>query len=305
MVFEGEVKDGTGNIAGKKILTIYDDGKNLQPINPAIVWDLIPIDESDKSFEISKSQLEERKVKAQRFSIEVLEDYKKEISKERERQKEIKRKYGLKSLEHLIEELDGEILKLQERKEKGEKVDLVISNKSERKRQYEEAKRKLEKEIEQEVSLSISEPKFLGAIYIKPSSSESDDMVSSEEIEKIGMKIAMEYEKSQGREPEDVSKENLGYDIRSKGKNEIRYIEVKTRKDEGPVALTLNEKNYAERFKEQYWLYVVYNAVSNPELLIINNPAEKLKMQEKREVRFIITSEECKKKGMKALLKQA
>jgi hypothetical protein len=303
--FEGEVKDGTGNIAGKKIMAIYDDGKNLQPINPAIVWDLIPIDEPDKSFEISKSQLEERKVKAQKFSIEVLEDYKKEISKERERQKEIKRKYGLKSLEYLIEELDGEILKLQERKEKGEKVDLVISNKSERKRQYEEAKRKLEKEIEQEVSLSISEPKFLGAIYIKPSSSESDDMVSSEEIEKIGMKIAMEYEKSQGREPEDVSKENLGYDIRSKGKNEIRYIEVKTRKDEGPVALTLNEKNYAERFKEQYWLYVVYNAVSNPELLIINNPAEKLKMQEKREVRFIITSEECKKKGMKALLKQA
>jgi superfamily II DNA or RNA helicase len=299
--FEGEVKDGTGNIAGKKIMAIYDDGKNLQPINPAIVWDLIPIDEPDKSFEISKSQLEERKVKAQRFSIEVLEDYKKEISKERERQKEIKRKYGLKSLEYLIEELDEEILKLQERKEKGEKVDLVISNKSERKRQYEEAKRKLEKEIEQEVSLSISEPKFLGAIYIKPSSSESDDMVSSEEIEKIGMKIAMEYEKSQGREPEDVSKENLGYDIRSKGKNEIRYIEVKTRKDEGPVALTLNEKNYAERFKEQYWLYVVYNAVSNPELLIINNPAEKLKMQEKREVRFIITSEECKKKGMKAL----
>jgi hypothetical protein len=299
--FEGEVKDGTGNIAGKKIIAIYDDGKNLQPINPAIVWDLIPIDEPDKSFEISKSQLEERKVKAQRFSIEVLEDYKKEISKERERQKEIKRKYGLKSLEYLIEELDGEILKLQERKEKGEEVDLVISNKSERKRQYEEAKRKLEKEIEQEVSLSISEPKFLGAIYIKPSSSESDDMVSSEEIEKIGMKIAMEYEKSQGREPEDVSKENLGYDIRSKGKNEIRYIEVKTRKDEGPVALTLNEKNYAERFKEQYWLYVVYNAVSNPELLIINNPAEKLKMQEKREVRFIITSEECKKKGMKAL----
>jgi SNF2 family DNA or RNA helicase len=302
--FEGEVKDGTGNIAGKKIMAIYDDGKNLQPINPAIVWDLIPIDEPDKSFEISKSQLEERKVKAQRFSIKVLEDYKKEISKERERQKEIKRKYGLKSLEYLIEELDGEILKLQERKEKGEKVDLVISNKSERKRQYEEAKRKLEKEIEQEVSLSISEPKFLGAIYIKPSSSESDDMVSSEEIEKIGMKIAMEYEKSQGREPEDVSKENLGYDIRSKGKNEIRYIEVKTRKDEGPVALTLNEKNYAERFKEQYWLYVVYNAASNPELLIINNPAEKLKMQEKREVRFIITSEECKKKGMKALLKQ-
>jgi superfamily II DNA or RNA helicase len=301
--FEGEVKDGTGNIAGKKIMAIYDDGKNLQPINPAIVWDLIPIDEPDKSFLIDKNQLQERKNKAKRFSIKILEDYQKEISKERERQKEIKTKYGLKSLEYLIEELVEEILKLEERKEKGEKVDLVITNKNERKNQYEEAKQKLEKEIEQEATLAISDPKFLSAIYIKPSSSESDDMVGSEEIEKIGMNIVMEYEKSQGREPEDVSKENLGYDIRSKGKNEIRYIEVKTRKDEGSIALTLNEKNYAERFKEQYWLYVVYNAVSNPELLIINNPAEKLKMEEKKEVRFIITSEECKKKGIKTLPK--
>jgi SNF2 family DNA or RNA helicase len=301
--FEGEVKDGTGNIAGKKIMAIYDDGKNLQPINPAIVWDLIPIDEPDKSLVIDKNQLQERKNKAKRFSIKILEDYQKEISKERERQKEIKTKYGLKSLEYLIEELVEEILKLEERKEKGEKVDLVITNKNERKNQYEEAKQKLEKEIEQEATLAISDPKFLSAIYIKPSSSESDDMVSSEEIEKIGMNIVMEYEKSQGREPEDVSKENLGYDIRSKGKNEIRYIEVKTRKNEGSIALTLNEKNYAERFKEQYWLYVVYNAVSNPELLIINNPAEKLKMEEKKEVRFIITSEECKKKGIKTLPK--
>jgi SNF2 family DNA or RNA helicase len=301
--FEGEVKDGTGNIAGKKIMAIYDDGKNLESINPAIVWDLIPIDEPDKSFSIDKNQLQERKNKAKRFSIKILEDYQKEISKERERQKEIKTKYGLKSLEYLIEELVEEILKLEERKEKGEKIDLVRTNKKERKKQYEEAKQKLEKEIEQEATLAISDPKFLSAIYIKPSSSESDDMVGSEEIEKIGMNIVMEYEKSQGREPEDVSKENLGYDIRSKGKNEIRYIEVKTRKDEGSIALTLNEKNYAERFKEQYWLYVVYNAVSNPELLIINNPAEKLKMEEKKEVRFIITSEECKKKGIKTLPK--
>jgi superfamily II DNA or RNA helicase len=301
--FEGEVKDGTGNIAGKKIMAIYDDGKNLQPINPAIIWDLIPIDEPDKSLVIDKNQLQERKNKAKIFSIKILEDYQKEISKERERQKEIKTKYGLKSLEYLIEELVEEILKLEERKEKGEKVDLVITNKNERKNQYEEAKQKLEKEIEQEATLAISDPKFLSAIYIKPSSSESDDMVSSEEIEKIGMNIVMEYEKSQGREPEDVSKENLGYDIRSKGKNEIRYIEVKTRKNEGSIALTLNEKNYAERFKEQYWLYVVYNAASNPELLIINNPAEKLKMEEKKEVRFIITSEECKKKGIKTLPK--
>ncbi len=66
-------------------------------------------------------------------------------------------------------------------------------------------------------------------------------MVSNEAIEMIGMEIAMEYERTQEREPEDVSKENPGFDIRSKGDGGTRYIEVKARKDEGQVALTLNE----------------------------------------------------------------
>jgi hypothetical protein len=141
-------------------------------------------------------------------------------------------------------------------------------------------------------------PKFLGAVLVNPPISR--DMISDEEIERIGMEIAMGYEKNQGREPEDVSKENLGFDIRSKGNGEIRYIEVKARKDEGQVALTCNEWFKAKRFKEQYWLYVVANATINPTLYITNNPAEKLNIQEKVEVvRFIIPVKEWKNKGVK------
>jgi hypothetical protein len=147
--------------------------------------------------------------------------------------------------------------------------------------------------------LTISWPQFKGAILVKPK--KTDQMVSDEEIERIGMEIAMEYERSQGREPEDVSKENLGFDIRSRGKDEIRYIEVKARKDEGDVALTVNEWLKAKRFKENYWLYIVCNAISNPTLYIINNPAENLKVQDKVEVvRFIVPLEEWKKKGERA-----
>jgi len=137
-------------------------------------------------------------------------------------------------------------------------------------------------------------PELLTVVRIIP---EKIDMVENEEIEKIGMKIAMEYEKSQGREPEDVSDENLGFDIRSKGKQETRYIEVKTRVNEGEIALTPNEWFKAKRFKEQYWLYIVANAKTNPTLYIINNPAENLSPVEKVEVvRFIISPEEWKSK---------
>jgi SNF2 family DNA or RNA helicase len=43
--FEGEVKDGKGETAGKRIFAIYDDmKKEFTEINPAVIWDLIPID---------------------------------------------------------------------------------------------------------------------------------------------------------------------------------------------------------------------------------------------------------------------
>ncbi len=294
--FEGEVQDGKGNIAGKRLMVIYDDGKELKQVNPAILWDLVPVDNpSHNNLQIPTSNKE----KVQRYCINLVEAYKQELLEERKRQAEIKRKYGIRSLDYLICELDTELVELLERQERGEKVDIVIRNKEERKKQYEEARKNLEKEIEHEISLSISTPRFLGAILVRPKASE--EMVSDEEIERIGMQIAMEYERSQGREPEDVSKENLGFDIRSKGKNEVRYIEVKARRDEGQVVLTPNELLKAKIFKEQYWLYIVANAITKPVLYIINNPAENLKMQEKVEVvRFIIPVEEWKSKGAKA-----
>jgi hypothetical protein len=216
---------------------------------------------------LSIEGIEQRKKGAERFSLNLIGSYQKEIRNERERQAEIKRKYGIKSLSYLIRKLDEELVELYERGEKGEKVDLAIRNKEERKTYYMQALEELKKEIEQEKSLSISMPRFIGAVLVRPKV--VDEMVSDEEIERIGMEIAMEYERSQGREPEDVSKENLGFDIRSRGKDEIRYIEVKARKDEGDVALTVNEWLKAKRFKENYWLYIVCNAITNPALYII------------------------------------
>jgi superfamily II DNA or RNA helicase len=296
--FEGEVKDGKGETAGKRIFAIYDDmEKNFTEINPAVIWDLIPIDNPTEVPNLEN--LNSRKENTKNFARQLIMKYKKEIEEERTRQAEIKEKYGIKSLEYLIDKLDEELVVLYEREDKGKEVRLAIQNKEERKKYYQKALDELKEEIKREKTLTITWPQFKGAILVKPK--KTDQMVSDEEIERIGMEIAMEYERSQGREPEDVSKENLGFDIRSKGKDEIRYIEVKARKDEGDVALTVNEWLKAKRFKENYWLYIVCNAITNPTLYIINNPAENLKVQDKVEVvRFIVPLEEWKKKGERA-----
>ena len=53
----------------------------------------------------------------------MLSGMKEEIAKERNRQAEIKRKYGLKSLDCLIGKLDVELVELYKRQAKGEKVE--------------------------------------------------------------------------------------------------------------------------------------------------------------------------------------
>ena len=50
------------------------------------------------------------------------------------------------------------------------------------------------------------------------------------------MRVAMEYERSQRRTPDDVSRRGVGYDVRSEGPDdEVRYIEVKGHATTGDV----------------------------------------------------------------------
>ena len=147
----------------------------------------------------------------------------------------------------------------------------------------------------------MSMPRFVGIIRVKPQEIKSDELVSDEEIEKIGMQIAIEYEKKQGRKPKDVSSENLGFDIRSVDKEgNIRYIEVKTRAKVGKIALTQNEWFKAQRFGNDYYLYVIFNATTSPQLFIIQNPAKNLKPEAKIEmVRYFVDGKEILKVGEK------
>jgi hypothetical protein len=221
------------------------------------------------------TEIEDIKKKTQQLAIETLKEYKNELLKERKRQAEIKQKYGVKSLEYFILELDGELIELESRKAKGENVDLVIRNKRERKLEYEKACEETKRLIEKEQNLTMTTPIFLGIIQVKPKGSRNQDMVSDEEIEKIGMRLTMEYERNNEREPEDVSDQNLGFDVRSKNKDgSFRYIEVKARAQVGDIALTQNEWFKANRFGDDYYLYVIFNASTRPELIPIQNPAK-------------------------------
>ncbi len=298
LFYRGEVKDGKNEVAGTRLFALFADRLtgNINVVNPAILWDLQEGGKEDMtaiSLEIIRSQ-------ALSYLLPELETYRQKLLKERNHQAEIKEKYGLKSLETLNINLDGDLINLQIRQDQGEKVDIVIRNKKEQKEHYELAINELVKNLKQERSLTISMPWFLGAARILPAAS-APQMENDPKAEQIAMQRALSFEKENGRKPEDVSTQNLGFDIRSIGEDcQKRFIEVKGRTGSGPVALTQNEWFKAQRFQNDYFLYVVLNTGSNQDLFVIQNPTIVLKSEEQYDVRFLVPLKEIKSKGVHA-----
>ena len=299
LFYEGEIRDGLGQIAGVRLFAFYVqlDTRTVESIDPKIIWDI-----AESTQQVTSEDIETLKGLVMAKLMPELEDYKTELMVERKRQTEIKDKYGRTSLEHLHLELDGDLIHLYARRDAGDKVDRVIRDKEDRKQGYKAALKKLEETIAQERVLTMSTPNFISAIRIIPKAISGAAMKRDPEIEQVGMEVTMCHERENGRVPEDVAAENLGFDVRSTDSTGVkRYIEVKARAGHGAVILTQNEWFKAQQFQSDYFLYVVLNAATQkPELHIIQNPAEQVQPEEKIEaVRYQISLSEIREKGVK------
>ena len=89
------------------------------------------------------------------------------------------------------------------------------------------------------------------------------------ETEMTAMRVVMEYEEAQGRQVKDIHEKNLGYDITSLDlkSGELRLIEIKgLAAVTGTILLTPNERRVAQDRRDCYWLYIVTNCATAPEL---------------------------------------
>ncbi len=85
----------------------------------------------------------------------------------------------------------------------------------------------------------------------------------------------------EGWEVESVESENRGFDLIARRPHPedpqtamaVRFAEVKGRAGVGEVALTTNEYKTADRLGADYWLYVVYNCATAPEVHAVQDPA--------------------------------
>jgi hypothetical protein len=340
---EGDVTDGAGQPAGKRVFCLYQalDG-TIQQVNPAILWDHEPLSKGQGgggareqgSADTHESipavgaglptvppevaDLLQRREAIEDYVItQVLLPFRGEIAARRERETRVKEKYGLRSLDYLIQESNQKILDYQMRQVAGEQLDLPLLNEQRNLEQLQQRRAELEREIRLERNLTVGEPRILGAAAVvrlpvaepvaepreivyephtpktvshyeeRASYRTGADMRRDEEIEAVGMREAMRYEREQGWHPEDVSGENHGFDIRSMRYGpdgtfaDVRYVEVKARARSGAIRLSANEWKKARHFGKKFWLYVVTDAGTDaPQLHCIQNPAARFRMDE-------------------------
>ena len=129
------------------------------------------------------------------------------------------------------------------------------------------------RELTQQRALTLQGVERLTSVLILPhperEAADIRRLRPNSETEMTAMRVVMEHETAQGRQVSDVHQKNLGYDVTSLdvASGQLRLIEVKgLAAATGTILLTPNERRVAEDRRDCYWLYIVTNCASEPQL---------------------------------------
>ena len=291
-------EDGEPNVANELLSLVCQQGDDFHQTSPAKLLDLCPPAAFTKEITPPDVVNEDEVVSwaYDHITEPLLQQTQKIVAKDTERRRE----YLQSAFQQIVLDIQGEINELQG------KVFMAEDEKAQQKLSAKEArleelkKRKVERlqELEEGTELFPIAPEVLGCAYVVPLNQveykHTFGMSRDDEVEAIAMQAAMDYEKGNGRTPEDVSKDNVGYDVKSiDAEGQKRYIEVKGRAGTDGVMLSENEMNRLAQLGTRAWLYIVTNCKTNPQLNIINDPANRMTFEQKTKgVQFYLPLEE-------------
>jgi len=178
------------------------------------------------------------------------------------------------SLTELLQKADETIGRFAEALDRGEEgAKGLLAQAEARHQELLQRRERRRLELEQQKSLTLQGLEWMASVLVLPHPEQDKPEIRSlrpdPEVEAIAMRVAEEYERSHGRTVYDVHEKDLGYDLTSIDLNsgELRLIEVKgIGAPTGSVLLTPNERRVAEDRRDCYWLYVVTNCSTKPEL---------------------------------------
>jgi hypothetical protein len=273
-LFSASIKDGLGHELHRRLFVVEIKGQDaLELRQPTVFLDLIPASRvaAPSTPPVPRPDIERHLVQA---AVQPLLE---EVNAERRHELAVVREHVRISLGELINRQQNQIFELAARQDAGQDVSLAMQQAEQRLEDLDNRLTRRMSELDSEFQIAIADVLHLASAIVlpHPNGEAARRMVSDPEIEQIAMDEVMRYERARGWDPEDVSAENRGFDIRSQHRpsGEVRFIEVKGRAGRGEVALSSNEYATACRLLADYWLYVAFDCGRLPELLLVQDPS--------------------------------
>ena len=285
-VFSAAIKDGRGHVLHRTLFGVQADQDGTMTIKqPTLFLDLslapqgtaVPDGDGLPDWQATERTLVEQ----------ALTPLLTKVAAERERETKTILDHLEISLHELLNRQNLKLAELVEQRERGDTTPLLAANLKRAEDRVDELADRLEsrrEELQQERQCTIGDIQHIGRAWVLPHPERTAPgiapMVRDEEIERIAVEAVTAYEVARGWQVESVEKDNRGFDLISRKSQpedsktaiEVRFIEVKGRAAVGEVALTSNEYKTAERLKQDYWLYTVFNCASMPEVHIVQDP---------------------------------
>ncbi|MBN1922767.1 MAG: DUF3883 domain-containing protein, partial [Anaerolineae bacterium] len=285
-VFEAAVRDGRGNVLEQRLFVVETapDGA-MQVRQPTLFLDLLPAPGVTPPTGAEWPTL----ALAEQYLVETtLGAFRDSVAAGRECDIARIAEHTEVSLNALIHRQNLRLAELWAQQQAGDNDPLLAANLKLTEDKLDELNARLEQRLaalQQERQCRIADLHYYGRAWVLPHPERDAPMVAplvrDDEIEHIAVAEVIRYEEARGWVVESVESENRGFDLISRRflpddpatPVEVRFIEVKGRAGVGCVALSPNERRKAELLRGDYWLYVVFNCATTPELHVVHDPA--------------------------------
>ena len=285
-VFSASIMDGRGNRVHQRLfVTRSDPTGRIEIKQPTVFLDLA---RAPKGTQMPEGDGLPAKARLEQALLEqALSPLLKQVTEERGRQTETIVRHIKISLNAIIDKVQLQFSELLQQKEAGSQEPGLEGRLRQFEDRLDELNNRLESrlaELDRERECAIGDIRFLGTAWVLPHPDRNRPdvapMVRDEEIERVAVEAVIAHEEAQGWRVQSVEADNRGFDLISRKPHpedpetaiEVRFIEVKGRAKVGEVGLSHNEYKTAERLKKDYWLYVVYNCATQPEIHVVRDP---------------------------------
>ena len=278
-LLEAGVVNGENEVVHRRLLALRQRGEAFEAVTPGVLLDLPPAETAPAAPESLRALAAGGAAVAEASAIYARE-YIDEVGAEQARRAAIVEEALQRSVDDNLSALQSQLERQHKDEAAGKDMGIAIRTTNEQIDGLTGDLHRRRRELARRRTVSIQTPRVVGVAAVVPGPVprvlEEGQGGDNTTVELAAMKVAMDHERAQGRNPVDVSRTGVGCDVKSVAPDgDVRYIEVKGHAATGDVTLYYTEWQLAHRMRGEFFIYEVDHALTAPALRIVRDPIGK------------------------------